>query len=198
MSGLSDELRSLAVQTLTEPQAAARRLIVLGPPVQARWLGLALVSVLTLFVMKLTLMTLPDDELSPLGAILRHPIGGVAVQAGSILVMAMAMAFAGRIFGGRGQFEDALLLTVWIELILTMLSAVQFLLLLILPLGGVLLSFVAVGLFIWLMVNFTAALHGFTRLWAVLVGMIATFLVLALTLALIFAFLGITPPGGPF
>ena len=198
MNGLNDEVRTLIGVTLSEPQAAARRLMSINPPMQARWLGLAFVSVVTLLLMRLMLLSVPEGELTPLGMIMGHPIGGVAIQAGSILLMAVAMAYAGRIFGGRGRFEDALMLTVWIEFILAMLSAVQFVLLLVLPLGGALLSLVAIGLFVWLMVNFTAVLHGFTRLWAVLAGMVATFVVLVLTLALLLAVLGIAPPSGIF
>ena len=54
-------------------------------------------------------------------------------------------------------------------------------------------AFLAVGLFAWLIVQFAAALHGFTNLWAVLAGMIATFFLLAVVTALALALLGVDP-----
>ncbi|MBC7142708.1 MAG: hypothetical protein H5U18_11250, partial [Rhodobacteraceae bacterium] len=46
MSGLVDLLGDLARQTFRDPQGAARRLIAIDPPMEARWLALLLVGVL--------------------------------------------------------------------------------------------------------------------------------------------------------
>ena len=187
------ELHLLLSLTLRDPQAAARRLLALRLSDQVRWLGLALVAVLTLIVMQLTLMTMPQEEVVSFGQIVRNPVTGFVIQTGSIIAVAAAMAFAGRVFGGRGLFPDALLLMVWMEFVLSVIAAIQFVLLLILPLAGLILSLVALGLFVWLLVNFAAALHGFTNLWLVLAGMIGTFFALAIIAALVMAALGIDP-----
>lgn len=190
---VTDQIKALLRLTLRDPQVAARALIGMRLPDQVRWLGLALVAVLTLIVMRLTLLIFPAEGLSPLGLALRSPVSGLPIQVGSILMVALAMMLAGRVFGGRGRFADALLLMVWLEFVLSLVAVVQVLLLVALPLAGVIFSLCAVALFLWLLVNFAAALHGFTNLWAVLAAMIGTFLGLAIATALALALLGIDP-----
>lgn len=187
------QIKLLIRLTFADPKTAARQLITMNPPAQARWLGLALVAVLTILVMRLTVLLVPAEEMTPVGIALRNPVSGFAIQVGSILLVAAAMTGAGRVFGGRGQFQDALLLMVWTEFLLAIIAGVQLVLLMFVPLAGVVLTFLAVGLFAWLIVQFAAALHGFTNLWAVLAGMIATFFLLAVATALVLAILGIDP-----
>ena len=187
------QIKLLIRLTFADPKTAARQLITMNPPAQARWLGLALVAVLTILVMRLTVLLVPAEEMTPVGIALRNPVSGFAIQVGSILLVAAAMTGAGRVFGGRGQFQDALLLMVWTEFLLAIIAGVQLVLLMFVPLAGVVLAFLAVGLFAWLIVQFAAALHGFTNLWAVLAGMIATFFLLAVATALVLAILGIDP-----
>ena len=189
----SAQIMVLIRLTFADPKATARHLIAMNPPAQARWLGLALVAVLTVLTMRLTVLLLPTDEMSPVGMALRNPLSGFAIQVGSILLVAAAMTGAGRVFGGRGQFQDALLLMIWTEFLLAIIACVQLVLLMVAPFAGVVLAFLAVGLFAWLIVQFAAALHGFTNLWAVLAGMIATFFLLAVVTALALALLGVDP-----
>ncbi|MGB5871799.1 MAG: hypothetical protein WBH04_16525, partial [Albidovulum sp.] len=65
-----------------------------------------------------------------------------------------------------------------------------------LPPASILLSYVAKVFFIWLLVNFTAALHGFKNLFGVLGGMIAIFALVVVVLGVILAILGVSPPEG--
>ncbi len=187
------EVKALIALTLTEPRQAARRLMAMNLPAEARWLGLGLVVVMTMLTLQLIRLVLPDADPSPFGAAMGHPVSGFAFQAGSILVVSAVMAGAGRLFGGQGRFQDALLLMVWLEFVLALIAVLQLLLILVLPVAASILSIVALGLFLWLMVQFSAALHGFANLWAVLAGMVASFLVLVVAMALILAFLGLDP-----
>jgi hypothetical protein len=212
MNGLMDDLRILFVQSLRAPQEAARQLIAMGVPMQARWLGFALATVLSLVLVKLSLATLPVGELSDEGLqtadpftirfvmeyarLMNTPVASVLIQAGSILVMVGAVGFGGRLFGGHGRLADALLLTVWLDLMMSVFVAAQLLLLFALPPAAVLLSYVAKVFFIWLLVNFTAALHGFKNLFGVLGGMIAIFALVVVVLGVILAILGVSPPEG--
>ncbi|MCX8510037.1 MAG: hypothetical protein ORN49_14375, partial [Rhodobacteraceae bacterium] len=115
------------------------------------------------------------------------------IQAGSILLIAAVMTFAGRLFGGGGRFMDGLLLVVWLEFILTVFAAIQFLTLLALPVLGVILSLLSIPLFLWLLVSFAAALHGFRTLLWVLLGMVGAFVLTVVVLAFVMALLGIDP-----
>ncbi len=191
---LGDELRQLLVLTLKDPQAAARRLLAEGVPSQAIWLGLLLVSVMTLILLRLSLLAVGEGQaLNGVGLAFRHPVVGTIIQAGSIMIIAAAMTFVGRVFGGKGQFMGALLLIVWMEFVLTAFAGIQLLALLALPILGMILSLLSIPLFIWLMVSFAAALHGFKNLLLVLLGMIGAFVALALGLAIVLATLGIDP-----
>lgn len=191
---LGDEVPQLLVTTLKEPQTAARNLITKRVPAQAIWLGLALVSVMSLIVLQLSLMAVGDGQkLNSAGSVFRQPVTGTIFQAFSILLIAVVMTFAGRVCGGKGRFTDALLLVVWLEFILTILAVVQLVALLLIPIVGIVLSVLAVPLFIWLLVSFTATVHGFQNLLLVLLGLIGAFVLTAVALAIVLVAVGIDP-----
>lgn len=188
------DMRFLVSETLRDPQSAARRILVAGLPAQVGWLGLALVSVLALLMLRLTLLAFGGEEmLNPAGSAMRHPVWGTLFQAVIVLMTAIVMAWAGRLFGGRGRFQDALFLVVWLQMVLVLVSVVQFAALLILPPVGGIIALLSVPLFLWLLVSFTAALHGFSNLLLVLLGLIGAFLAAAILVAILLTLAGIDP-----
>lgn len=188
------DLKLLVGETLRDPQSAARRILTIGLPPQAGWLGLALVSVLALLMLRVTLLAFGGDEmLNPAGSAMRHPVGGTLLQAVIVLMTAFVMAWAGRLFGGQGRFQDALFLVVWLQLVLVLVSVVQFVALLILPPVGGIVALLSIPLFLWLLVSFTAALHGFSNLLLVLLGLIGAFLATAILVAILLTLAGIDP-----
>lgn len=192
MSGLVDLLGDLARQTFRNPQGAARRLIALDPPLEARWLALFLVSVLAVFETRLALLVMPVND--PVFAVVSDPWIGVPVQCLSLVLVAGGIAWVGGKFGGAGRFADALLLVVWLEFLLTLVQALQMVLMFLLPPFGTLLALAAIGLFLWLMVQFIAALHGFHDLFKVFVGMVAGFILIVTAMAMLLAAFGIVAP----
>ncbi len=184
----------LTAETLRNPQEAARQLIALDPPMEARWIGLLLVSVLALLETRLGMQIVPLDGQPPLFALASDPVLGVPFQVFSALLIAGSIAVIGRIFGGTGQFADALLLTIWLEFIVILAQAVQLVALALLPPVGLLFGIAAIGLLIWLLVQFTAALHGFTNLVRVGLGMVVSFLAIITILSFLMMLLGFTPP----
>jgi hypothetical protein len=191
---MTGPLGALIGLTLADPNRAAREIMALGLPDSARWLGLALVSVLAVLVMNLTMMAAPGADPHPMIVALRHPLTGAVVQAGSILLLATAVAFVGGLFGGRGGFADALTLMLWLEFLMVLAGALQIVVVLTVPAFAFLVSALVIFEFVWILVHFVATLHGFTRRFMVLLGMIASFVVLALLLGLVLAVLGIAPP----
>ena len=189
------EIRSLVPETIRDPQGTARHLIALKIPRQAIWLGTALVSVLTVLLLRLSILPAAEDSLTEVGKILAHPLWGTLVQAVSILVLVSMITFVGRLFGGHGQFSDALLLLVWLEFIVALLGLVQFVVFVLYPLAGAAISVVSSILFLWLLTQFICALHGFQRPWLVFLGMVVSFLALILAMSVLLVILGITPPG---
>ncbi|MCV2873076.1 YIP1 family protein [Defluviimonas sp. WL0050] len=194
MTGLPALVTDLVMETLRSPREAARRIIALDPPMEARWIGLLLVSVLALLETRLGGLVLPLDDQPPIFALAADPVLGVPFQVLSQLVIATAIAWIGRIFGGTGSFADALLLIVWLEFMLVLAQAVQLVALVLVPPVGMLIAFVAIGLLIWLLVQFTAALHGFTNLALVVLGMVVSFLVIITILSMVLIMFGVAPP----
>ncbi len=194
MNGLPALVTDLVMETLRSPREAARRIIALDPPMEARWIGLLLVSVLALLETRLGGLVLPLDDQPPIFALAADPVLGVPFQVLSQLVIATAIAGIGRIFGGTGSFADALLLIVWLEFMLVLAQAVQLVALVLVPPVGMLIAFVAIGLLIWLLVQFTAALHGFTNLALVVLGMVVSFLVIITILSMVLIMFGVAPP----
>ncbi len=194
MSGLVDLLGDLARQTFRDPQGAARRLIALNPPMEARWLALFLVGVLAVLETRLALLVMPVSDPAPIFAVISDPWIGVPAQCLSLVLVAGGIAWIGGLFGGAGRFADALLLVVWLEFLLTLVQALQMVLMFILPPVGTLLALASIGLFLWLMVQFIAALHGFQNLIKVFVGMVGGFILIVTAMATLLAVFGIVAP----
>lgn len=190
-----DDFKTLAVQTLRQPEEAARWLIALNLPMPVRWMALVLAVALSgiLAFAATAILGAPQDDGAPVMAITGQPLVLAATQLVAIVLGAGLMAGVGRMFGGRGRFEDALILTVWIEVMLLMVQLAQIVLSLALPALAGMLGILAVALFLWLTVQFTKALHGFTSGPKVLLVMFGTLLVMGFVLSFFMAALGLMP-----
>ena len=190
-----DDFKTLARRTLSEPEQAARWLIAQDWPIQVRWMALVLaVSVSGVLAYVSTLaFPVPEGAVPAMLGMSRQPLMLAGMQMVAIVLGAGLMAGVGRMFGGHGRFEDALLLTVWIEIMLLIVQAAQIVLSLALPALAGILGILAVALFLWLTVQFTKALHGFTSGPKVLLVMFATLLTMGFVLSFILAALGLMP-----
>lgn len=181
---LTDFLKA-ARYTVREPRAAARWVLQLGLPVPARWTALALMAVLSTLLVMLDLQIIgaPGDPM--LQAALANPMTLAAVQMLILALSAWLMARIGQIFGGTGQFSDAVMLVVWMQAVLLVLQVAQILAALVsLPLSEVV-AFFGFAISMWLMTNFVAELHGFTSLTRVFLGILGSGLVLVVVLAVL-------------
>ena len=181
---LTDFLKA-ARYTVREPRAAARWVLQLGLPVPARWTALALMAVLSTLLVMLDLQIIgtPGDPM--VQAALANPMPLAAVQMLILALSAWLMARIGQIFGGTGQFSDAVMLVVWMQAVLLVLQVAQILAALVsLPLSDVV-AFVGFAISMWLMTNFVAELHGFTSLTRVFLGILGSGLVLVVVLAVL-------------
>jgi len=190
------EIQDLVSETFRDPKGAAERLMRMGIPMQAVWLGVALVAILAVILVRISILPLPEQELTEFGLMLSHPIFGPLIQGGSIAMVAAVMVGVGQIFGGKGSFQNALLLFVWLEFLVVLIGIVQTLALFVFPLAGVLISILTVVLFLWVQTQFLRALHGFSNGWLVFLAMIGTLIALSFALALLMVVLGIAPPQG--
>lgn len=188
----ADDSQSLLLRTLRDPQEAARRLLALDIPGEARWIAVLLVAVLAVISLDLALWMVPEAEPS-IFSLLANPWLGLPLQVISILILAVVMAGAGRPLGGKGTYADALTLVTWIEFVMVVAQAVQIAAMLVLPPLSLLVSITSLVLFVWLMVHFTAALHGLTNLGQVVLALIVGFVVVVVLAAVVLAVLGISP-----
>lgn len=190
-----NDLKALLFLTLRNPSQMARLLIGLGLPVSARWMALLLaVSVsglLAWFAGQLAPM--PAELRTPFTDAISQPLAMAGMQFCAVVVAAGLMAGVGRLFGGQGRFEDALLLTVWIEAVLLVIQLLQLVVVLVFPALASILGMIAIMLFFWLTVQFTKELHGFRNGAKVFVGLIATAFVLGFVLSIMAAAFGLLP-----
>lgn len=190
------DIYGLAVLTVRDPAAAARWLIGLRLPAAVRLQALALVAILAVLMIGLTARVLPAEELTTLGQAMQQPLSGLAIQLGTILLIAALMAGVGRLFGGQGSFADALLLMVWLEFLTLPLSLLQLALLLSFPLASLPVGLAAMALFCWVFLVFAATLHGFRRLWPVAAASLATLIGVSFVLGALLVALGYQPVMG--
>lgn len=190
----TDDFKALVRQTFRNPEDAARWLIAQNWPMQARWMALVTAVSISgvLAYLSVQLFPIPEGEtpMLPLG---QQPLVLAGMQLFAIIIGAGLMAGVGRMFGGHGRFEDALLLAVWIEVMLLIVQVLQIVFTLILPPLAGMLGILAIALFLWLTVQFTKALHGFTSAPKILLVMFATLMVMGFVLSFFMAGLGLMP-----
>lgn len=185
------QLRDLLRETLADPQAAARRLIADNPPMEARWLGLAVVVVLSVLIGQASFLAMGAGE-----AGLAIGVGGSAVLHGGVLLVVVWAAYkVGQTFGGTGSFPDAVLLISWLQFMMVVLQFIQLLTLFILPPLSGLIGLLAVAAFLWVLTNFVAVLHGFESLGRVFAMIIVTFMAIVFAVAFVLAMFGVQAPG---
>lgn len=79
------------------------------------------------------------------------------------------------------------------EFVLIIGQAVQLVLMVLFPLSALVLTIALVGLMFWLLVRFTAALHGFTNLALVAFGVLVVFVGSALIFGVVLISIGVMP-----
>jgi hypothetical protein len=187
------QLLRMARETVTNPREGAAVILKLHLPMRALWLAFALVIVLSMLLGEamMVLMGPPDTEAGA-SAMLLSPIQMGFVQAGFLALIAYAMAYIGRLFSGTGNFEGALALVVWLQFIFLVVQVVQLVAMVIVPPVAGLITILAMGLFFWLLVNFIAALHGFSSLGMIFVMTILSAFAIIFGLSLVLTLLGLS------
>lgn len=186
-------LLRLARDTVSNPREGAETILSLGLPRQALWLAFALVIVLSMLLGDLLYVLADVSQDGPLtGPIAGAPVIMGLLQAAFLVLMTHAMTHIGRFFGGTGQFDEALVLVVWLQFIFICVQIVQLVAVLVIPPVAGVISILALGLFFWLLVNFIATLHGFASLGKVFGMTILSAVAILFTLSLVLTMLGIT------
>ena len=188
------DLVSQAWETVRNPRAGAQLVIGQNVPVPLLWQMMAVVVALSVVLGQgsLMLVTGPDDLAGPLVV---NPVVMAGLQLAVLIITVHAIHWIGRSMGGTGSFEDALALMIWLQFIMICLQIVQIAAMMIAqPLADVI-GLAGLVLFLWLLTNFVAVLHGFHSLGLVFVMILASALGMVFLLSLVLSILGITSPG---
>ena len=185
----------LARQAVTEPREAASTLLSMGIPKAAYWPAFfALVALSVILAETVALVAPPAPTV-----VMPGPLLMAALTALISAISVWAVWRVGRAAGGTGSFDEALLLTVFLQAILLAGQVVEFLLLLILPPLSGLFGIALIVLAFWLNINFIATLHGFSSLWRAFGVLVIATMGVALVLVFLMTLTGIGPgmTGGP-
>ncbi len=189
-------LLAAARDTVQQPRAGARAVLNLGLTLGAAWTALALMAVASSGLSALTFL-MSDMGGEPqldgaMVALFSSPLQLAVLQGVVLAFGAWLIHTVGRMFSGKGQFRDALILVAWLEFILLLVQIVQTVLLLVSPQLVAMLGIFGLVLFLWLLTNFIAELHGYSSIMAVFFAIVGTVLLISFAAAvLIVIFVGL-------
>ncbi|MDO9638666.1 MAG: Yip1 family protein [Pseudotabrizicola sp.] len=177
-------LLSLARYTVQNPREGARMVMGANLPISARWVALALMAVTSAILAHLAFALMPADVRLAMDGAMSSPLTSAVMQGGLMLIAVFVIHYVGRWRGGTGRFDDALILMIWLQFILLILQVVQIVTQVLLPPASVLVGYVSIGIFLWLLSNFVAELHGFSSVLLTFFGVLVTLIAIGFILAL--------------
>jgi len=187
-------LASAAIDTLRNPRAGAARVLAENLPAPVLWTMLVTVVALSVVLGQGSLLVVTGGAAAD-NPYLANPLVMWGLQCALLFVMVHAIHHIGRAMGGQGVFEDTLALVVWLQFVMACLQVVQTAALFILPPVADIIGIVGLVVFMWLLTQFTAVAHGFTRLGMVFVMIILSAFGITFLLSIVLSMLGIVVPG---
>jgi hypothetical protein len=189
------QLTPLLWLSVTRPREAAAAILALRLPRPVLWQAGALAVVLSAVMTELMARLPGGGAPNPVFAVLTTPFALALAQAAALWLTAVAMHRIGRAAGGTGDFDGALALVVWLQLVMLAVQLAVLAAVVLLPVLGALASMGSVVLFFWMLTRFVQALHGFRSPGLVLFGIFGAMLGIVVALTLLFGILGIFLPG---
>ncbi|OUS21824.1 hypothetical protein A9Q95_01805 [Rhodobacterales bacterium 59_46_T64] len=165
----SSIFKELIFQSLSNPSAAAARIIGMKLSRDVLWSGFLLTVVLNVLVV--TLLTPPPppnalqpDEMQMMVRLFNAPVMLALMSGGVFVILIFLLDWVGRIIGGNGDFGDILAAITWIQ-VLTLLSRIVIIALLYIVPAIASLALIAIwGLTLWITLHFLKVAHGFANL----------------------------------
>ncbi len=155
-------LLPLARQALSQPRESAATLLSMGVPREALWPSFFLLVVLSILMVSVGTSA---DTVGNEGLLVASPIVMALITTVVSVVSVVAVWKVGQALGGRGTFEETLLLTVFLQAILFAGQLIELFLALTVPPVAAMFNLAIIVLAVWLNVNFIATLHGFASIW---------------------------------
>ncbi|MDN5788856.1 YIP1 family protein, partial [Pseudorhodobacter sp.] len=122
---------------------------------------------------------------SGVGPAMASPVRTAILQWAVLLISVHAVHRLGRMRGGTGTLNEAVILLAWLQFVLLCVQVAQIVMQVIVPPLADILGVAGLVLFLWLLTNFVAELHGFRSLALVFVGILVAVVVLAVVLAIV-------------
>jgi len=189
-------LVSAMVDTVRDPREGARRAMAVQLPRRSRWEAVLLVVVLSVLLSELTLLLsgIPGGMMMG-GSLLHNPLAMGVLQLAVLMVLIWGMYVIGRLAGGTGSLDDAIVLVVWLQIIMLGLQVVQLAAMLLLPPLASLIGLGGILLFFYLLTMFTTELHGFSSPGAVFIAILGAMVGFIMVLSFILAMFGVQISG---
>ncbi|WP_022703758.1 Yip1 family protein [Pseudorhodobacter ferrugineus] len=190
-------LMRMVVETLRAPRRGAAMILDFGFAPMVGWMALLLMAVASTVLTHISFAMMPPEAREIWGAAMGSPIRTAMLQWVVLLISVHAIHKVGRKMGGTGSLNGAVVLVAWLQFILLCVQIAQLVTQALVPPVSDMLGILGLVLFLWLMTNFVAELHGFTNLALTFFGIFLTVIVAAIVLAVIFAQLFGAPATGP-
>ena len=181
-------LTDLAVTSVKEPAAAARRLLSRDLEQSTLWTALLLMAVLNTLIQQVSNLFI--DIPTPLLRLFDVAIIYFLFVAGGLILIVFAVFWTGRIFGGRGSLEDIMVVIVWLQFLRVLVQASALILLLTIPFVSFLFVIGATMIGCWIFVHFVNEAHEFDNLGKSAVVLIAAFAGMLVGLSLLLSLVG--------
>lgn len=182
---MEQALISIARNAYRDPREAAVRLLSLGVPNEAVWPAFGVIILVSVLIGGLSDLAAPPAAGPQISYILM-----VVLLAVIFLAFALGIWKVGRAFGGKGSFEECLVVGIFFQGVLLPLQMLQLALVILMPgvagVFGIALLFYGV----WVNVNFIDALHGFASFGKSLGVLILASFVAAIAMLVVIALVG--------
>ncbi|WP_341366239.1 YIP1 family protein [Yoonia sp. BS5-3] len=182
--------------SLIAPAEVAAQMLALRYPRHVLWTGLALVAILNVLPYSVVQMIAPVPIVFDQQVITLTPFAYAVIMSAFLVLVVLTLTHLGRLMGGTGTLDGALMMIIWFQAINLTLKLIQLGLLFIAPGVAALFGTMILGATIWVLLNFVNVLHGFAHLGKAIVLIIGAFLGAMLGTGIVMTFLGVVPPLG--
>ncbi|PZQ99525.1 MAG: YIP1 family protein [Cereibacter sphaeroides] len=180
-------LFSEAIYSLQHPREGIRRMMDMEMPSQARWLALGLMAISAAILTHISLALIPVSDRDILVEMMLSPIRTAILQVVALVAAVYMIFWVGRSRGGRGSLDDTVVAMAWLQFIMLCIQIMQLLVQVLLPPLAAPLNLLGFAIFLWLLTNFVAEVHGFRSLFLVFGALMLGLIVLAIVLAIFLA-----------
>ncbi|MBL4811385.1 MAG: hypothetical protein JKX69_03270 [Rhodobacteraceae bacterium] len=183
-----EHLVALLRQSISAPTQAIRSIIGLGLPRNELFAAMVLVTALSTIVAALTgdlvIMVMPDGELIT-ASVFTFAVVNVSI----LTIMAFALDMVGRAFGGKGNLDGALIVSIWWQL-LSLIAGIALLGAdVILGDASWLLRVGVYGLLFWCFLSYISEIHGFNSLLAAFGVVVVALIAIAFGMTILLGFI---------